>query len=98
MSKKPIKLASLGAALLALPGTTTLLSPPADAKPNDVSKAGCVAAGRSEYAQPDLLMSVGEDLLGMIVRKGADGLATADHYSHVSHASHSSHHSHYSGR
>jgi hypothetical protein len=34
----------------------------------------------------------------MIVKKGADGVITADHYSHASHASHESHSSHYSGR
>jgi hypothetical protein len=48
--------------------------------------------------QLDVLMSVGKDLLGMIIKKSADGMVTADHYSHVSHASHSSHSSHYSGR
>jgi hypothetical protein len=98
MSKKPIKLVSVAAALAALPGTATLLSPAADAKPNNVGTAESLAGTRSEDVQPDVLMSVGKDLLGMIIKKSADGMVTADHYSHVSHASHSSHSSHYSGR
>ena len=98
MSKKPIKLVSVAAALAALPGTATLLSPAADAKPNNVSTAESLAGTRSEDVQPEVLMSVGKDLLGMIIKKGADGMVTADHYSHASHASHSSHSSHYSGR
>ena len=98
MSKKPIKLVSLAAALAALPGTATFLSPAADAKPTDGGRRKVWRAARSEDVQPNVLMSVGKDLLGMIVKKGADGMVTADHYSHVSHASHSSHSSHYSGR
>jgi hypothetical protein len=101
MSKKPIKLISVAAALAALPGTATLLSPAADAKPNDAGTSENVTNNRSGEVQPNVLMSAGKDLLGMIVKKGADGVITADHYSHASHASHeshSSHSSHYSGR
>ena len=101
MPKKSIKLVSLAAALGALPGTATLLSPAADAKPNDAGTAEGVASRRIDDARPDVLMSVGKDLLGMIVTTGADGMVTADHYSHYSHsshASHSSHSSHYSSR
>jgi hypothetical protein len=74
------------------------LSPAADANPNKVGTAESLAGTRSEGVQPNVLMSVGTDLLGMIIKKGADGMVTADHYSHASHASHSSHSSHYSGR
>jgi hypothetical protein len=98
MPKKSIKLVSLAAALGALPGTATLLSPAADAKPNDAGTAEGIASRRIDDARPNVLMSVGKDLLGMIVRKGVDEMVTADHYSHVSHASHSSHSSHYSSR
>jgi hypothetical protein len=98
MSKKPIKLVSVAAALAALPGPATLLSTAADAKPNNVGTAESLAGTRSEDVKPDVLMSVGKDLLGMIIKKSADGVVTADHYSHASHASHSSHSSHYSGR
>jgi hypothetical protein len=101
MSKMPIKLITVAAALAALSGTATLLSPAADAKPNDAGTSEGVTSNRSEEVQPNVLMSAGKDLLGMIVKKGADGVITADHYSHASHASHeshSSHSSHYSGR
>jgi hypothetical protein len=101
MFKKPTKLVSLAAALAALPGTAAILSPAADARPNDAGTAEGAAGTRSEEVQPSVLMSVGKDLLGMIIKKSADGVVTADHYSHVSHASHeshSSHSSHYSGR
>jgi hypothetical protein len=97
-SKKPIKLVSLAAALAALPGTAMLLPPTADAKSSDPGMAEGVVGNRSADARPNVFMTVGKDLLGMIVKKGADGIVTADHYSHSSHASHSSHSSHYSGR
>jgi hypothetical protein len=92
------KLVSLAAALAALPGTAAFLSPTADATPSDCSMPEGVTGNRSEEARPNVFMTAGEDLLGMIVKKGADGIVTADHYSHSSHASHSSHSSHYSGR
>jgi hypothetical protein len=98
MLKKPIKLISLATALAALPGAAVILSPPANAKPSDPGTTEGVASSRSNEAQPNVFMAVGRDLLGMIVRKGSDGIVTADHYSHSSHASHESHSSHYSGR
>ena len=101
MSKRPIKLISVAAALAALPGTATILSPAADAKLNDAGTSEGVTSSPREDVQPNVLMTAGKDLLGMIVKKGADGMVTADHYSHMSHASHeshSSHSAHYSGR
>jgi hypothetical protein len=101
VSKKPIKLVSLAAALAALSGTVGLVPSPADAKPSDPSKSEGVTQSRGEEVKPNVLISVGKDLLGMIVTTGADGMVTADHYSHYSHsshASHSSHSSHYSSR
>ena len=97
MPRKPVKLLSLAAALAALPGTAALLSPAtADAKASDPSTAQGVMGERR--GEPNVFITVGKDLLGMIVKKGVDGIVTADHYSHSSHASHSSHSSHYSGR
>src|SRR5690242_15740750 len=101
MSKKPIKLVSLAAALAALSGTAALVPPTADAKPSNPGESDSLTNGRSEDVRPNVLMSVGKDLLGMIVATDADGMVTADHYSHYSHsshASHSSHSSHYSSR
>jgi hypothetical protein len=97
MPKQPVKLVGLAAALAALPGTAALLSPAtAEAKTNNPATAQGVMGGRR--GEPNVFMTVGRDLLGMIVKKGADGIVTADHYSHSSHASHSSHSSHYSSR
>lgn len=98
MFKKPTKLISLVAALAALPGAATLLSPAAHAKPDDPGAGDSVRSNRSENARANVFMAVGQDLLGMIVKKSDDGMVTADHYSHSSHASHESHSSHYSGR
>jgi hypothetical protein len=97
MSKKPIKLVSLAAALTALSGAAALLPPAADAKANNPGKSDDATCPRKDV-QPNVFIRVDQDLLGMIVKKGADGIVTADHYSHSSHASHSSHSSHYSGR
>jgi hypothetical protein len=98
MSKKPTKVMSLAAALAALPGVASLLSPVASAKPVDPGTPLSTRGNQSEDARPNVLMAVGKDLLGMIVKKGGNGIVTADHYSHASHASHESHASHYSGR
>ena len=96
MLKKPIKLVSLAAALAALSGTVALLPPTADAKARNPGKSDDATSPR-EDVQPNVFMTAGKDLLGMIVKKGTDGIVTADHYSHSSHSSHASHSSHYSG-
>jgi hypothetical protein len=98
MSKKSISLISLAAALAALSGASAAVPSPADAKPADVTKPDGVNEGNAEGVQPNVLMSVEQDLLGMVVTTGSDGMVTAQHYSHYSHSSHSSHSSHYSSR
>jgi|SRR6516162_2451983 len=98
MSTKPINLISLAAALAALSGASAAVSSPADAKPADVTKPQRVNEGHGEEVRPNVLMSVEQDLLGMIVTTSSDGMVTAQHYSHYSHSSHSSHSSHYSSR
>jgi hypothetical protein len=98
MSKKPVKLVSLATALAALSGTTAALPTVADAKPDNSNKAQRARDRLTDDAQPNVLMSVGKDLLGMIVTTGQGGTVTAQHYSHYSHSSHSSHSSHYSSR
>jgi hypothetical protein len=54
------------------------------------------AATRPADQKPNVIFSSGEDLLGLIVTRAADGTVLAQHYSHYSHSSHSSHYSHYS--
>jgi len=46
-------------------------------------------------AQPNTLVSIGQDFLGFTINEQTDGTIVAQH---VSHASHASHHSHYSSR
>lgn len=93
MSKKPIKLVSLVSALAALSGAAGLVSTPADAKINAPDAADALKGDRANGPQPNVFMSVGQDLLGIIVRTTPDGMVLADHYSHSSHSSHSSHYS-----
>lgn len=97
MSKKPIKLMSLAAALAALPGAA-MLSPAVNAKASEPDAAESTMGIQTNDARPNVFIAAGKDVLGMIMQKGADGIVTADHYSHASHASHESHSSHYSGR
>jgi hypothetical protein len=101
MSRKPIKLVSLASALAALAGAAGLVPSPADAKVNTTDRTDALKDERAEGPQPNVFMTVGNDLLGLIVTKAADGTVLAQHYSHYSHsshASHSSHSSHYSSR
>jgi hypothetical protein len=63
MSKKPIKLVSLAAALTALSGAAMLLPLPADAKPSNPGKSDDATDLRKDV-QPNVFMSVGKDLLG----------------------------------
>jgi hypothetical protein len=46
--------------------------------------------------EPNTIFNAGEDLLGLLVTKNADGMTVAQHVSHVSHGSHGSHGSHVS--
>jgi hypothetical protein len=72
---------------------------PATAAPRDAdATATAPAAQRDRADRPTMVVTAGEDLLGLIVAKSEDGTVVADHYSHVSHASHASHASHYSSR
>jgi hypothetical protein len=90
---------SISAAIAALAGATgaNATMPAASYNPA-TEKAGAIENGRVAKVEPNVFMSIGNDLLGLMVTKGADGTVVADHYSHYSHSSHSSHSSHYSSR
>lgn len=96
MSKTPIKLVSLASALAALSGTAGLIPTPADAKVTAPDSTDALKVDRANGPGPNMLISAGQDLLGMIVTKTSDGTVLAQHYSHYSHSSHASHASHYS--
>jgi hypothetical protein len=89
--RKPIKLVSLATALAALSGVAGLVATPMDANANTGDLADNLTAQQATDAQPNVLIPVGDDLLGVTITKKADGTVVADHYSHSSHSSHSSH-------
>jgi hypothetical protein len=93
MAKKLPTILSLGAALAALQGVSALNAKPLVASIPGSDEANATRTGRSVKGEPNVFMSVGSDLLGLIVTRGADGTVVADHYSHSSHSSHSSHYS-----
>jgi hypothetical protein len=93
MAKKLPTILSLGAALAALQGVSAVNATSAAASIPRSNEANATQNGRVAQGEPNVFMSVGNDLLGLIVTTKADGTVVADHYSHSSHSSHSSHYS-----
>jgi ABC-type nickel/cobalt efflux system permease component RcnA len=93
MAKKLPTILSLGAALAALQGVYAVNATSAAASIPRSNEANATQSGRVAQGEPNVFMSVGNDLLGLIVTTKADGTVVADHYSHSSHSSHSSHYS-----
>jgi len=87
MAEKSKIVLSLGAALASLTGLSV--------QGADAAIANNVSASATENAatklQPNAHYQVGEDLLGFVMTKQADGTVVAQHASHASHASHTSH-------
>lgn len=92
MAKKR-SILTIAAALAALPYTAAMAST-APTEPIVGEHAGEAEAA----AKPNVVYQSGEELLGLVVTKRADGTVVAQHASHASHHSHHSHHSHYSSR
>ena len=67
-------------------------SPDQPLAPNDSQQA------TATKIEPNTIFTAGEDLLGLLVTKNADGTIVAQHASHYSHSSHASHASHASSR
>jgi hypothetical protein len=89
MAEKSKILLSLGAALASLTGMSVQ---GAEAKPavgNDANSSAAENTGIKP--EPNAHFQVGEDLLGFVMTKQADGTIVAGHSSHASHASHASH-------
>src|SRR6266513_386873 len=89
MAYKSKVVLSLGAALASLTGMSVQ---GAEAK---AIVAKDVSASASENSaiklEPNAHYQVGEDLLGFVTTKQADGTIVAQHSSHASHGSHASH-------
>ena len=92
MAKKLPTILSLGAALASLQGVSAVNASAAASIPRS-DEANATQSGRVAQGEPNVFMSVGNDLLGLIVTTKSDGTVVADHYSHSSHSSHSSHYS-----
>ena len=81
------KIIPLAAALAALSGAATDVA----AKPADTSNEITTKATEStSKLVPNVFYVSGEDLLGLVVTKQADGTILAQHSSHSSHRSHTS--------
>jgi hypothetical protein len=95
MTKKPIAIIPIAAALAALGGTTAATATTGEQAEKNMAQTH--AEDTAAKAGPNVLFKVGENLLGLTVLKQADGTVLAQHFSHSSHGSHGSHRSHFSG-
>src|SRR5260370_8478795 len=98
MAKKLPTILSLGAALASLQGVSAVNATSAAASIPGSDAANATQIGRVAQGEPNVFMSVGNDLLALIVTTKTDETVVPDHYSHPSHSSHSSHPSHYYSR
>jgi hypothetical protein len=93
MSRKTPVILPIATALASLTSVSATLDNAA-AKTGDVSSAADAQNNVvPQTGEPNLVFNAGEDLLGLIVTRQADGTVIAQHSSHASHASHASHYS-----
>ena len=89
MAEKSKFVLSLGAALASLTGMSVQGAEAKAVVANDASVAA--VENTAIKLQPNAHYQVGEDLLGFVMTKQADGTVVAQHSSHSSHSSHASH-------
>jgi hypothetical protein len=89
MTRKPTVIVPLATALAALAANSGDAQAATPQQPNASPEAE--APTRATNQKANLLFTAGEELMGLIVSKAADGTLMAAHGSHSSHASHSSH-------
>jgi hypothetical protein len=87
--KKSKIVLSLGAALASLTGLSVQGGEATALVATEATAA--TAEDTITNLQPNAHYQVGEDLLGFVMTKQADGTIVAGHSSHASHASHTSH-------
>ena len=90
MAEKSKILLSLGAALASLTGFSVQGAEAKQAANGDVTSPAKQALDSAKLAA-NAHFQVGEDLLGFVMTKQADGTIVAQHSSHASHGSHASH-------
>jgi hypothetical protein len=89
MKHKPFGILSIASALASL-GTAAQAGTPPVTSPEEASTATHENAEAIKI-QPNTIFTAGQELLGLLVTKNADGTIVAQHASHSSHASHASH-------
>jgi hypothetical protein len=58
---------------------------------DQTDQPGTVDTEKATIIEPNTIFTAGNDLLGLLTTKSADGTVVAQHTSHMSHASHVSH-------
>ena len=91
MAEKSKILLSLGAALASLTGFSVQGAEAKQATLNDDVTSPAKQALDSAKLAANAHFQAGEDLLGFVMTKQADGTIVAQHSSHASHGSHASH-------
>jgi len=91
MAKQSKSLLSIGAALASLSGLSVQGAEAKVAVVNDDASAAAKQALDSAKPLANAHFQAGEDLLGFVMTRQADGTIVAQHSSHASHAYHASH-------
>jgi len=91
VAEKSKLLLSLAAALASLTGMSVQGAEAKASVVNDDMNSSATEASTSNGLTANSHFQVGEDLLGFVMTKQADGTIVAQHASHASHASHHSH-------
>jgi hypothetical protein len=97
MKDKKAVVVPLATALASLVTAANATAPDAQSPDHSATATDSQQADAAKI-EPNTIFTAGRDLLGLLVRKNADGTVVAQHSSHYSHSSHSSHSSHYSSR
>jgi hypothetical protein len=90
MSQKKTIILPLATALVSLT-TSANSAVPTVQSPDQANASTDTQEANANSVPANTVFNAGEDLLGLLVTKNADGTIVAQHSSHVSHASHTSH-------
>jgi hypothetical protein len=88
MPQKKTVIVPLATALASLAANSAV---PTVQTPDQANASIDTQAASANTVAANTVFSAGEDLLGLLVTKNADGTIVAQHSSHASHASHASH-------
>lgn len=91
MTNRAKQILSLGAAIASLSGVTAQGANVTTVETAADTSAAALTGSQDSLVKASGHFQVGEDLLGFVMTKQADGTLVAGHASHSSHASHASH-------